>query len=228
MNKELIYKIARLIPKPIRKLGKLFYNPIIPETLKIDYGEILMPKENLDFMLSKLKEILNQSIEGNLIEFGVYKGGSLMQFAKILKEYDNFKVIFGLDTFEGLPQESNQDKIPEYYKGAMSKNDIWELKKVIIKEDLDSKIYLVKGLFKDRIPNLPQDLKFCFAYVDCDLYEGTKEALEYLIPRMNKGGIIFIDDYTSKNWIGVKKAVLEILPEKEIKEYKGQAYWIKK
>ena len=36
--------------------------------------------------------------------------------------------------------------------------------------------------------------------------------------------IIFIDDYTSKNWIGVKKAVLEVLPEKEIEEHLGQVY----
>ena len=71
------------------------------------------------------------------------------------------------------------------------------------------------------------DKRFCFAYIDCDLYQGTKEALEFLLPRMNKEGIIFIDDYFSKNWGGVKKATLELLKEKEIREFKNKAYWIK-
>ena len=85
MNKELTYKIAKVIPKPLRNLIKKFYNPIIPQTLKIGYGEVLMPKENLVFMLSKLKEVLKNK-GGDIIEFGVYKGGSIIFFAKILME----------------------------------------------------------------------------------------------------------------------------------------------
>ena len=65
MNKELIYGIAKVIPKPLRKVAKLFYNPIIPQTLKIDYGEVLMPKDNLDFMLSKLREVLKNKRGGH-------------------------------------------------------------------------------------------------------------------------------------------------------------------
>lgn len=185
-----------------------------------------MPEENEAFMLSKLKEILNNKIKGDLIEFGVYKGGSIIAFAKLLKESNiKDKVIYGLDTFEGLPELSEKDKIPKYYKDAMPRNYINKVKEVLVKNNVDD-IILKKGLFKDTIPNL-KNKKFCFAYVDCDLYEGTKQALEYLKPRIHKGGIIFIDDYTSSNWIGVKKAVLEVLCEKEIKEFKGQAYWTK-
>src|SRR3989344_5681551 len=227
MNKELTYKIAKIIPKPLRNLIKKFYNPIIPQTLKIGYGEVLMPKENLVFMLSKLKEVLKNK-GGDIIEFGVYKGGSIIFFAKILMELNiKNRVIYGLDTFEGLPESGNQDKVPEYYKNAMPRNEINKVKDALIKNSVNDVIVLRKGLFKDTIPKLPKNNKYCFAYIDCDLYEGTKEALEYLIPRMNKGGIIFIDDYTSSNWIGVKKAVLELLPERKINEYKGQAYWIK-
>lgn len=126
-----------------------------------------------------------------------------------------------------MPEASNQDKVPGYYKNAMPRNEIDKVKDALIKNSVNDLIVLRKGLFKDTISTLPKNSKYCFAYVDCDLYEGTRESLEYLIPRMSKGGIIFIDDYTSSNWIGVKKAVLELLPERKINEYKGQAYWVK-
>ncbi len=227
MNKELIYKIAKVIPKPLRNLIKKFYNPIIPQTLKVNYGERLMPEENEKFMLDKLKEVLDHKVEGDLIKFGVYKGGSIVSFAKFLKGLNINKKVYGLDTFEGLPKASNKDKIPDYYKNAMPENEINEVKEALSRKKVNDKIVLMKGLFKDTIPKLPENNKYCFAYIDCDLYEGTKEALEYLIQRMSKKGVIFIDDYTSSNWIGVKKAVLELLPERKINVYKGQAYWIK-
>ena len=64
MNKELLFKIAKITPKSIRNIIKKFYDPIIPEISKVDYGEILMPKENLGFMLKALIKISNDKIEG--------------------------------------------------------------------------------------------------------------------------------------------------------------------
>src|SRR3989344_1439487 len=203
MNKRYIYILAKILPKQIRSLIKRFYNPVIPGISKMDYGEISMSKESLNLMLDKLYEVLKNNIKGDLIEFGVYKGGSIIQFAKVLKELNSNKLIYGLDTFEGLPPET---------KG---------------KDNVGNKIVLIKGLFKDTIPKLPKELNFCYAYVDCDMYEGTKQALEYLIPRMSKNGIIFIDDISSKSFVGVKKATYEYLNSKEVKEEYDVAYWIK-
>ena len=74
-----------------------FYNPIIPQTLKIGYGEVLMPKENLVFMLSKLKEVLKNKGGGDIIEFGVYRGGSIIFFAKILNHAARDDIVFGIE-----------------------------------------------------------------------------------------------------------------------------------
>ncbi|AJF62656.1 MAG: O-methyltransferase [archaeon GW2011_AR20] len=228
MNKRYIYILAKILPKQIRSLIKRFYNPVIPGISKMDYGEISMSKESLNLMLDKLYEVLKNNIKGDLIEFGVYKGGSIIQFAKVLKELNSNKLIYGLDTFEGLPPETKgKDDVPFFYKGSMDYNNINKLKKVLVKNNVGNKIVLIKGLFKDTIPKLPKELNFCYAYVDCDMYEGTKQALEYLIPRMNKNGIIFIDDISSKSFVGVKKAVYEYLNSKEVKEEYDVAYWVK-
>ncbi len=43
----------------------------------------------------------------------------------------------------------------------------------------------------------------------CDLYKPTKVGLDLFYPRMSRGGIFFIHDYSSQIWNGAKMAVDE-------------------
>jgi hypothetical protein len=206
MNKNIIYKFAKMTPKPIRKLVKVFYNPVIPVISKLDYGEDSYP-EATTLMCNKLRKIVNK-VDGDIIEFGCYKCGATIKLAKTLKETNSNKKIYALDTFSGLPKETiGKDNIKDFYKNSMDENDIEKVRKVLIKNKVDNNIILMKGLFKENIPKL-KNKRFCFAFVDADLYQGTKEALEFLLPRINKGGIIFIDDYSSESWGGGKESCL--------------------
>jgi hypothetical protein len=62
MNARAIYKIAKIIPKPVRRLIKIFYNPKIPIVCKVDYGEDLNPEET-KFLCSKLKKSLMEKFK---------------------------------------------------------------------------------------------------------------------------------------------------------------------
>ena len=84
MNKNIIYKFAKITPKPIRKLIKVFYNPVIPVISKLDYGEDSYP-EATTLMCNKLRKIINQ-VDGDVIEFGCYKCGATIKLANVLKE----------------------------------------------------------------------------------------------------------------------------------------------
>ena len=46
-------------------------------------------------------------------------------------------------------------------------------------------------------------------YLDFDVYEPTRIALENFIPRMPKGAIIAFDELNAPNWPGETLAVLE-------------------
>jgi len=48
-------------------------------------------------------------------------------------------------------------------------------------------------------------------YLDFDIYEPTKVALENFVPRMPKGSIIVFDELNAKYWPGETKAVLDII-----------------
>lgn len=215
MRKEIVvYRISKIIPKSIRKVVKLFYNPVIPCVQKLDYGERVMSEQEEAFFINKLKEI--KDIEGDVIEFGVFRGGSLLAMAR-----NTNKTIYGLDTFEGLPMLSKDDGlILKLYRESMNDNNFNKVKKVF---ENYSNVMLLKGLVKQSLLYFESN-KFCFAYVDLDLYEGTKQALEFLIPRMNKGGIIVIDDFYSKIYTGVKKAVLEFFKEENFIKNGSQVY----
>ncbi|MDE2016823.1 MAG: hypothetical protein KGI57_03860, partial [Hyphomicrobiales bacterium] len=46
-------------------------------------------------------------------------------------------------------------------------------------------------------------------YLDFDLYEPTKMAIETFVPRMPKGSIIAFDELNQKHWPGETRAVLD-------------------
>src|SRR5476649_1898521 len=88
-----------------------------------------------------------------------------------------------------------------------------------------------KGWFQNTIPVKAGAIRsISFLRLDGDLYESTKVCLEYLYPKMSKGGYIVIDDFGSLE--GCKKAVLEYLAEYdlnptiiEIPGGQGPVYW---
>lgn len=49
-----------------------------------------------------------------------------------------------------------------------------------------------------------------FVHIDVDLYQPTRDSLDYFFPRMADGGVIITDDY---NWPGARKAFQEFCVE---------------
>ena len=93
-------------------------------------------------------------------------------------------------------------------------------------EKLDN-VKLIKGLVEDVLPTM-KDQKFSFVNVDVNSYYATKFCLEFFKDRMEKGGIIFLDDYNQVAWQGATLAADEILDKDKVIPLKHvQAYWVK-
>ena len=74
--------------------------------------------------------------------------------------------------------------------------------------NFEKKFQFVKGKVENTLlkeENLPK--KISFLRLDTDFYESTKKELEILFPRLEKKGILIVDDYG--HWKGSKKAVDE-------------------
>ena len=58
------------------------------------------------------------------------------------------------------------------------------------------------------------DARFCFAHIDLDLYQGVRDSLDFLYPRLSHGGVIVLDDYGFASCPGARKAVDEFFQDK--------------
>mgnify|MGYP001254643097 FL=1 len=137
--------------------------------------------------------IFLDNLEGDYIEFGIFKGKSLYHSFKTFKRLykDDNKSFYGLDSFEGFPVENHN-----FYKNENFKSSY---KKVSSTFKKYKNIHIESGFFSESLKKekLIKVKKICFAFVDCDIYESSLEVFEYLKPRMVPGGFIMIDDFLS-------------------------------
>jgi O-methyltransferase len=143
-------------------------------------------------------------IPGDAIEFGTFQGGSA---GVILQELDPSKKLHVCDSFEGMPDVSDNDNF--HKKGDFRETGADRVRAGLSK--LGNNFEMHVGFFSDTIPEMKSDdtLKFSFAHIDVDLYDSIHDCLEFCYPRMQPGGIIIFDDYGAPTCLGAKKAVDE-------------------
>ena len=73
--------------------------------------------------------------------------------------------------------------------------DQWKVLDQFRKFEVDDKIQLLEGLFEDTLNEKLANNNFSIVLIDCDLYDATKYCLEFAYPRLNKNGLIILDDY---------------------------------
>jgi hypothetical protein len=199
-------------------------NPSSWET-KLENFPKYVRRQNLTRFLA-LYEIFKLAlpVKGSIIECGVNHGFGIMSWAKfsaILEPVNLMRRVYGFDTFEGFPGISQQDRsaASEHVKEGDLAADVFdELKQLV--EIYDStrfighvnKVQLVRGDAIDTIPKFVADnphLLVSLLYLDFDLYEPTKVALEHLLPRMPKGAVLAFDELDNPLWPGETLAMLE-------------------
>lgn len=201
----------------------------------MNINPVYSSQEVLDFTYQACDRVAG--IEGDLIECGVGAGSQLAMMKKWTIDKKSPKYIFGYDSFEGIPYASDMDDsqpgigaIDQTKKGQLVTTGISSHSIENVKFNFSAwgvnliGLNLVKGWFQDTMPKTNHD-KISLLRLDGDLYESTKVCMKYLYDKVSKGGIIILDDWLLP---GSKKAFLEFVPEKEVIEHLGIAYYIKK
>ena len=170
---------------------------------------------------------------GSIVECGVFAGGGLMawhHFSAIWEPYNHTRRIIGFDTFTGFPALHAKDAgSSEHLRpGAFASHDSIEeeLRSLVAIHDSNRplghvpKVELVKG---DASLTIPEFLKshphllISLLYLDFDLYEPTKAALEHLYPRVVAGGVVAFDELNCADFPGETIAFLEHLEPHHVK-----------
>jgi|TARA_B100001964_G_scaffold226487_1_gene275441 hypothetical protein len=164
-------------------------------------------------LLQSVRHVLSKkNLENyNFVECGCWTGHSSYIISKILKEY-NFKNKFYIfDSFEG--GLSDLEKEDKSLFASLSEEEIKDQKDYCKSNENDVRNLLKNfefvEIFKCWIPEKfhnVADKKFQFIHLDVDLYQPTKDSLEFFYPKLAQGGIIVCDDYNFTTFPGAKKA----------------------
>lgn len=128
----------------------------------------------IDTVLERVK-----GVEGDILEFGVYNGESVLTFADRCPD----RHVYGFDSFEGLPTAWWSRP-----KGAF---------KTTISIPERPNLTLVPGLFDDSLPPFLASWtgQAAVVHVDCDLYQSTLSCLEPILARCQAGTVLLFDEY---------------------------------
>jgi len=163
-------------------------------------GETMIGYKRLCNIEACLTNIINNKVEGDLIETGVWRGGACIFMRALLEDKGiSDKKVWVADSFEGLP-------IPNSILYPDDSGDIsYTFNELSVSLDevknnfanyhfLDDQVVFLKGWFKDTLPAAPIG-KLSMLRLDGDLYESTIDALFYLYPKLSPGGYCIIDDW---------------------------------
>ena len=156
--------------------------------------------DNIDFCVS---DTIKNNVPGDLIETGVWRGGSVILMRAILKDAGiTDKTVWVADSFEGLPKPDAEkyaaDKNDDHYTlSAVLAISLEQVKYNFEKYGLlDEQVKFLKGWFKDTLPTAPIT-QLSVLRLDGDMYESTINAMDNLYPKLSKGGYIIVDDYSA-------------------------------
>jgi O-methyltransferase len=136
--------------------------------------------------------------DGDFIECGVSRGGTATLLAEVLRHYGSTRILHLVDAWPGFP---DPDPIKD---GPVRVSDHARLQRacatttkqvmaLLTGAGVASYCRIHRGWFKDVLPQIPGP--FALAHVDGDLYQSTRDCLDYLLPRMTARGVIVLDDY---------------------------------
>ena len=163
-------------------------------------AETMVGLKRLDNLRNCVTSVIRNGIPGDLIETGVWRGGSSIFMRAILKAYgDTSRKVWLADSFRGLPP-------PDPARYPVDEGDtLWKYSELAIPMEqvkanfsryglLDDQVAFLPGWFRDTLPTAPIE-RLAVLRLDGDLYESTMEALVALYPKVSAGGFVIVDDY---------------------------------
>jgi hypothetical protein len=230
----MLNKILKAINLKVTKIDnneKTFpdFDPTFLNILKKCMPYTMTSEERLYAFNKAVEYVVNHNIEGDIVECGVWKGGSSMcAMLSLVQLNDTNRVFFLYDTYEGMSEPTAMDadisgkdaKTLLTLSEKNKENVIWAYAPIDdVKNNVASTGYpksmvnYVKGKVEKTIPQTVPE-KIAILRLDTDWYESTYHELVHLFPKVVKGGVIIIDDYG--HWKGAREAVDQYFKEHNI------------
>ncbi len=187
----------------------------------ISSGLSMTSRERLFTTLMACHHVCAAGVEDDFVERGVWRGGNSLLAADVFQRRGKERLTWLFDTFKGMTEPSADDV---KYDGTSARGtfdrkqkkdhsdwcyaSIEDVQSSFQKRGLQQRARFVMGdvlATLDDPAHLPE--RISVLRLDTDWYESTRKELQVLYPRLDRGGVLIIDDYGY--WGGAKKAVDE-------------------
>ena len=171
-----------------------------------------------NYRLLARAELYNRTydLNGSIIEAGVGGGTGLATFA-LLEDSRNVKrKIWAFDSFSGFPPGTKEDSM-EFLKSGKPEYEYFSedyvmkvLRSIQLSTETLERVTLCKGFMPQSFSQYDRS-PIALLNLDVDLYQSTKDVLDFFWPLMESKGIVVLDEYDSNDdalkWPGAKKAI---------------------
>jgi len=223
------YQLTRVSPATTRAAAKPA-GPALPKDYDDDAVRTITDvkpwtmtsPEKLNALILAVRHVVKHQVPGDVVECGVWRGGSMQATARTLMEAgDTSRNLYLFDTFEGMPPPTEEDlrqdgrSAADLLAASEKTSGVWA---VATLEDVragmgrigypDDKVHFVPGLVEETVPDQAPE-QIAVLRLDTDWYASTKHELDHLYDRVPSGGVVIIDDYDY--WEGSRKAVDEFV-----------------
>lgn len=183
-------------------------DPIYSESRELARGWVWADEHKLMNLFLIMKYGM-ADIEGDIVEFGSYKGGAAIFMANVARRLGMKTCVYALDTYRGMPET---DAVLDLHRaGDFGDASIDNLRAYAREHELN--LVPVQGLFEDTAPALLEEISaVTLAHIDCDIYSAVKFAIDIVRPRMHaSGGYLAFDDPLQGSCLGALEAVEDMI-----------------
>jgi hypothetical protein len=201
----MVNNLAKIItPKYYQEIQVAFENQHLVRTLSFSDAQLMF-----------MYHCINQNVEGECAEVGVFEGTTTIMLNKYMQSKNINKKYFAIDTFSGFTQNDIDYEVTKRNKDPTSyilfKNSKATFDARIKRSNITNVISIQADVNSFNFSSLDP---LSFVLLDVDLYLPIKRSIKELYSIMTSGGIIVVDNCEANSpWDGAKQAYEEFMQE---------------
>lgn len=177
------------------------FTPVQETRNYTELAHTMIGRKRLDNVQYCIEEIIKSGIPGDLIETGIWRGGTTIFMRGVLAAYGiTDRRVWAADSFQGVPPPTHREDagydisaktLPVLAVGLQQVRELFQRYGL-----LDEQTVFLEGWFRDTLAKAPIET-LAVLRLDGDLYESTMDALNPLYAKVASGGFIIVDDYVA-------------------------------
>ena len=184
--------------------------------------------ERLFGLYRAIAYLASHEIEGDVVECGVWRGGSMMMAALSLMHIGRAdRDLYLFDTFEGMPEPTEKDHkfgegpahdkwraLREGQGGSWNYASLEEVRDAMQSTGYPvERLHFVPGMVEETLP-AHAPARIALLRLDTDFYASTLHEFVHLYPRLARLGVLIIDDFGT--WAGSAQATQEYFEQNSV------------